>query len=79
MVETSQSYNPEVHYKHQIALCNNYSALSEKISNWIMWSENNLGVKFYVCAVLLHSVDAVLGSGGGSGVKQDVIKHNCVR
>ena len=44
-----------------------------------MWSENNLGVNFYVCAVLLHSVDAVLGSGGGSGVKQDVIKHNCVR
>ena len=32
-----------------------------------------------MCAVLLHSVDAVLGSGGGSGVKQDAIKQNCVR
>ena len=46
LVETSQSYNPEVHYKHQTALCNNYSVLSEMISNWIMCSENNLGVKF---------------------------------
>ena len=30
LVETSQSYNPEVRYKYRTALCNNYSVLSEK-------------------------------------------------
>ena len=33
LVETSQSYNHEVRYKHWTALCNNYSVLSEKRSN----------------------------------------------
>ena len=32
--EASQSYNPEVHYKHQTPLCNSYSLLTEKRSNW---------------------------------------------
>ena len=31
--EASQSYNPEVGYKHRTTLCNNYPVLSEKRSN----------------------------------------------